>query len=292
LFIIFKIFGENPGFDGFQVKLLYGAFTTVTIIGVILFASLKMPRSIENVHGMEESQSDLVDSSTPQNKISSIPELVDLWKKIYVLASSRQMILMSVVFMHTGVVLSFWSSIYSVCIVATKKLAENTKILMALNEIALGVGQATAGYIFGIAGTNVPRKFVLLIGTVVHLISFLAIALNIPSDAPLGHDTNSTLIGPSAVIALACGLALGFGDACWNTQIFSFLLENNPNQSAEAFSIFKFFQSFTASIIFLMAGMMNLYMHLLILTIGSVFSLVIVFLVDKGQESIEHPYSQ
>ena len=45
----------------------------------------------------------------------------------------------------------------------------------------------------------------------------------------------------SVALVLICGFFLGFGDSCWNTQIYSFLIAEYPNQSAEAFSCYKFF---------------------------------------------------
>lgn len=75
------------------------------------------------------------------------------------LAFTRNILVMSVVFMYTGIVLSFWSSVYPTCIASTLKLSTNnnntsaeinTKGILALNAILQGIGQASG--IFGILG--------------------------------------------------------------------------------------------------------------------------------------------
>jgi hypothetical protein len=54
---------------------------------------------------------------------------------------TKDMMLLSVVFMYSGIELSFWSGIYSTCLSFTKKFGENTNVLLAFNAMALGVGQ-------------------------------------------------------------------------------------------------------------------------------------------------------
>lgn len=47
---------------------------------------------------------------------------------------------------------------------------------------------------------------------------------------------------PLASVALLCSFLLGFGDSCYNTQIYSLLGGAFAKKSTEAFSIFKFVQ--------------------------------------------------
>lgn len=53
------------------------------------------------------------------------------------------MLFLIVAFMYTGIELSFWSGIYPSSIGFTEKLHSNTKIIVALNAITQGLGQAT-----------------------------------------------------------------------------------------------------------------------------------------------------
>lgn len=54
----------------------------------------------------------------------------------------------------------------------------------------------------------------------------------------------------SIPLALIVGALLGFGDACWNTQMYSILVDMYHDQSAQAFSIMKFFQVLLACLLF------------------------------------------
>jgi hypothetical protein len=47
---------------------------------------------------------------------------------------------------------------------------------------------------------------------------------------------------PLPSVALLCSFLLGFGDSCYNTQIYSLLGGAFAKRSTEAFSIFKFTQ--------------------------------------------------
>lgn len=58
------------------------------------------------------------------------------------LCRTKQMLLLIVAFMYTGIELSFWSGIYPSCIAFTENLAENTKQIVALNAVTQGIGQA------------------------------------------------------------------------------------------------------------------------------------------------------
>ena len=60
-------------------------------------------------------------------------------------------------------------------------------------------------------------------------------------------------------LAIACSFLLGFGDACFNTQIFSVLGSFFKDNSAAAFAIFKFVQSFAAAAAFFYAQHAPLY---------------------------------
>uniref|UniRef100_A0A914Q795 UNC93-like protein MFSD11 n=1 Tax=Panagrolaimus davidi TaxID=227884 RepID=A0A914Q795_9BILA len=177
--------------------------------------------------------------------------------------------------MYTGIELSFWSSIYPSCISFTKALGTNTKKFIAYNAIAQGLGQFASGFLFGFLGDytkKIGQISIVLLGSVIHLLVFVAVYINFPKESPLGKtDSTDVIIGhPSLVIAIICGFGLGFGDACWNTQIFSFLVSKYNKRSAEAFALFKFFQSLLTCAAFFYGTVLELQWHMLILVVTGV----------------------
>jgi hypothetical protein len=60
---------------------------------------------------------------------------------------------------------------------------------------------------------------------------------------------------------------VGFGDSCYNTQVYSILGTAYQDQSSSAFAIFKFVQSTSAAIAFFYSNVIELQYQLLILVI-------------------------
>ncbi|CAD6187451.1 unnamed protein product [Caenorhabditis auriculariae] len=161
------------------------------------------------------------------------------------------------------------------------KLGNNTNSLLALNSITTGVGQIVAGLLFGLLGDKtkkIGKDSIVFLGTIVHLITFALVYINFPSNAPLRKtDDIGGLITPNVVIALLCGGLLGFGDACWNTQIYSLLCDCYPNLSSQAFALFKFYQSGLACAAFFYSPNLQLQWHLVILVLTSLIAAACFF---------------
>ncbi|KHJ99362.1 hypothetical protein OESDEN_00651 [Oesophagostomum dentatum] len=198
---------------------------------------------------------------------------------------TKRMLILALVFAYTGIEQAFWTGIYPTCISFTQKLGTNTNALLALNSVAAGLGQVAAGLTFGILGTRtrrIGRDAIVFMGAVLHLLTFAMIYMNIPDNAPLQKTTDcGGILSPSVAIALVCGGLLGFGDACWNTQIYSFLCDRYSDRSSEAFAIFKFYQSLLSCAVFFYSSLLKLSWHLLILLVTSLTAAVCFFLIER-----------
>lgn len=112
--------------------------------------------------------------------------------------------------------------------------------------ICIGIGEVFGGGLFGILGaktTRFGRDPIVIAGYIVHLVAFFLIFLNLPDNAPF-RDTNDIayIDPPKPWIALLCAFLLGFGDSCFNTQIYSMLGGVFVKNSVGAFALFKFTQ--------------------------------------------------
>ncbi|KAL3074220.1 hypothetical protein niasHS_015050 [Heterodera schachtii] len=252
----------SPSFDHPTIKLVYGSFTGIALLGVAVLALLPPTRTNSKVSyvndndgiGVEElemkkseeerrkkQQDDMNDQ--PRREESSL-------ERIMVLAASRKMAALAVVFGYTGILLSFWSSIFPTALINTLQMRSqfSPKILIALNAIFKGLGQPFLSVLFECFRLHrVKRSRLVFVGMLLHLLAFVLIFLILPNESPLGPTDKTAIIRPNVVIALFCGFLLSFGDAFWSTQIFAFLITNYPNRSAESFALFKFYQSLLTS---------------------------------------------
>lgn len=145
-----------------------------------------------------------------------------------------------------GFELSFFSGVYSASIGFTLGFGDQAKQLVGMSGIFIGIGEVLGGVLFGLLGsktTKFGRNPVVVMGLVIHLITFALIGLNLPNSAPFQDSSDTSLFNPPiAWLAVMCSFLLGFGDACFNTQIYSMLGGSFAHNSAAAFAIFKFTQ--------------------------------------------------
>ena len=80
-------------------------------------------------------------------------------------------------------------------------------------------------------------------------------------------------------------MCIGFGDACFNTQIFSILGSLFPDASAPAFALFKFTQSAAAAASFFYSSVFTLNIQLGLLVVFCVIGTLTFFIVEWNEVS-------
>ncbi|CAJ0933910.1 unnamed protein product, partial [Mesorhabditis belari] len=273
LFIVFHQSKTTDDIPDSTVHLLYIVFTILNIVGLICLALLRTPP----VRADEENKPKL-----------SYPVLLG---STFRLMFTKKMLLLAFAFSYTGIEQSFWTGVYPTCISYTLKLGDNTNSMLALTAMCEGLGHIMAGGAFGILATKTKklgRDSIVLCGTIVQLICFAGVYINIPADAPI-RQTNDTggLIDPQLWIALVCGFLLAFGDACWNTQIYSLLVDVYSQKSSQAFALFKFYQSGLSCAAFFYGSKLQLQWHLAILVLTALIATLAFFMVERLNSSEE-----
>ncbi|XP_049835274.1 UNC93-like protein MFSD11 [Schistocerca gregaria] len=204
-------------------------------------------------------------------------------KKAFRLFFTKDMMLLTLTFFYTGIELSFFSGVYGPSVGFTLQIGPNAKQLVGLSGIFIGVGEVTGGLLFGILGHKTirwGRDPIVIMGFVIHLLSFFLIFLNLPNSAPFQDTNDEAYISSSAYIAMFCSLLLGFGDSCYNTQIYSILGGVWADDSAAAFALFKFTQSVAAAASFFYSSHVGLHAQLAILLVLSTLGTVMFCWVE------------
>ena len=131
LYLVFRNTEDEDDISDSTIKLVYGICIIVTAVGVIVLALLRIPNSVRNP------------PTDTEHLTSTTTTFVQRMKSTYNLLRTKRMIFLVISFAYTGIGLSFWTGIYPTSISFTKKLASNTKVIVAFNAIAQGLGQMT-----------------------------------------------------------------------------------------------------------------------------------------------------
>ncbi|XP_042240737.1 UNC93-like protein MFSD11 isoform X1 [Homarus americanus] len=254
IFVFYQFMGKDI-IDKTTRNVVFSVLTAVGVIGVGVMCALPKP----GAGGSGRADESL---GSPFNAL----------KKSLALFKTKDMLLLSATFFYTGIELSFFSGVYSACLSATLRFPD-PKRLVGLSGMFIGCGEILGGGVFGIFGSKTVkfgRDPIVLLGYLVHMVCFFLIFLNLPTMSPLQNTKDPSFISdgqPSQVIAMLCSFMLGFGDACFNTQIFSILGSVYEDNSGPAFALFKFTQSLSAAACFFYSSVFELYWHLVILVI-------------------------
>lgn len=196
--------------------IVYGVLTIVGALGALVLLLLRRPKE---KHEIEDDEKNV--------KITAWSQFVAALK----LAKTLDMILLSTSFLFTGQLLSFFTGVYGTAIGATRQFGPEAKSYIGLAGIFIGLGEILGGSIFGLLGTRVNffqrigRDTIFLIGYLVTLSAFALTFINLPADSPLGSANEAPILAqPRVWISMLASLAIGLGDACFNTQIYSLLM--------------------------------------------------------------------
>lgn len=123
---------------------------------------------------------------------------------------------------------------------------------------------------------------VVALGFFINIVAYGLIFINLPDDSPFGDTTAKSFIEPNQYLAILCSFLLGFGDSCFNTQIYNVIGQRYSENSAPAMALFKFMQSIAAAISFFYSNHFGMYVQLTLLVITLIMGTLSFFKVDKS----------
>ena len=208
---------------------------------------------------------------------------------------TKEILFFSLLFVYTGLELNFFSGVYGTCIGNVKLESFGVKYV-GLNGAFIGIGEVLGGLSFMVVGhyfKGKGRVFIVMLGYVIHMITFYTIFINLPNRSPSTDTTiphselTSGALGFESIISLALlgSFLLGFGDSCFNTQIYAFISAvYTEDRSAPAMALYKFFQSIATMVAFFYNPFLNLNWQLLVLVVSGTIG-TIGFIITEVLQS-------
>lgn len=265
LFVYFKFEGQSKIHSETRM-MVFGVLLGVGIVGILVLLVLR------------GGGRDVVEDNTPA------PSPRTAFVNALKLFKTKEMLLLSITFAYTGIELCFFSGVYGACLGHSKQFGSDSSKYAGISGMLIGCGEILGGAIFGLLGKKTirfGRDPIVLLGYVVHILAFYLIFINIPDSAPIRDTFSNTFIQPSNIyLALACSFFLGFGDSCFNTQLYSILGTVYSEDSAPAFALFKFVQSLAAAVAFFYSDQVILRYQLLIMVILGTIGTLSFFQVE------------
>ncbi|XP_026812896.1 UNC93-like protein MFSD11 [Rhopalosiphum maidis] len=207
------------------------------------------------------------------------------------LLMTKDMLLLSTLFLYTGLHVSLYSGVYSSCIAFTKSMSTNSKQLLGYTGIFVGVGEVAGGLLCSVLGkksarsdlkfSGLSRSTVIIISFFINIAAYGLIFINLPNDSPFGDSYTKSFIKPNQYLAVFCGFLLGLGDSGFTTQIYNIIGVKYSDDSASAMSLFMFMQAMSAAISFFYSNQFGLYVQLIILAIVMTIGTLSFLVVDK-----------
>ncbi|CAL8142309.1 unnamed protein product [Orchesella dallaii] len=194
------------------------------------------------------------------------------------------MILLSIASIYTGWCQSFFFGVYPTAVGFTQRFGDDAKRLVGLVGIFTGVGEVVGGSVFGLLGSKTTKRGrspVVFLGLITHITCFVLVYLNLPEESTIRETPDGSVFeSPVPWLAVVCAMFMGFGDSCYQTQLFAIFGSVYADKSAAAFAIFKFTQSAASAIAFFSSSYMGMLSQMLTLLISSILGFLGIFIVE------------
>ncbi|XP_067633279.1 UNC93-like protein MFSD11 [Eurosta solidaginis] len=262
---------DDADFEDTDRYIIISILTFICLIGLAMLFFLRLPPSNQ-----------AIDES---NSMTCAAVFIAVKDNILLLLE-RDMILLTVIFIYTGVVQAFYSGVYGPALSDTKGLDMESSEVLNLGYIFKGCGGFLGAAIFAVLGDLTIRwgrdVFMYMAG-VFHLLAFILIFLNVPNSATFGQSNESSVIHPPNLsVAMTCSFFYGFGASFYTVHIYSMLAGSFMAESTAGFAIYKFFQCLACALSYLYSRFVSLYIQMGILIVILIAAVVCFGIVERG----------
>ncbi|RZF42180.1 hypothetical protein LSTR_LSTR004329 [Laodelphax striatellus] len=224
------------------------------------------------------------DQEIAENELKEGP--LTALKKTWAVFTTKDMLILCIMFLYVGMQQAFVTGIYSPCIGFTLQFGTVSKQLVPLSGLCSGVGSLIGGSTQILMSDKISkykagRSVAALVGFAAQLLAFSLILLNLPNSSVFGNTNELAIIESSTYIALTCSVLLGLGDSCYNTQIYSLMAEMFPQDSAQSCALYTFTKGILVAASFYCSNSIGLHKQLAILAPSAAVAAAVYCYVDR-----------
>ncbi|GMT03105.1 hypothetical protein PENTCL1PPCAC_25279, partial [Pristionchus entomophagus] len=267
-------------YSDMQIRLMYGAFTVIGIIGNLIFCFLPN-REVEN--SISSTANAVAEKG---GRASKIRETITLTLKSFFDPIVLQL---SPHFIYVGWQNSVWLSIYPTTLQFTEGLSQNI-FITAFYGMAFSLGSLTMGTLMGPLSRKIVRfgqTPCLALAAGLQLLCGILILLSTPNLSTISPNSDpSLLIPPNFYLALAIGFLFGILDSINNTNRTVMCATVLPARRPQVFAIARFYQALAGSILLFCSPLLTTYWMLaiegILFIVGAAFYLRVVSQLNKS----------
>uniref|UniRef100_A0A1I7T1N6 UNC93-like protein MFSD11 n=1 Tax=Caenorhabditis tropicalis TaxID=1561998 RepID=A0A1I7T1N6_9PELO len=266
-------------FSELEIKLLFIAFTVISIVGMIILF-LMPSRDVENcIEGSSEKKDTFIGALKLTCSTIINPKMIQL----------------TPLFCLCGLNITFWLSVFPTAMSFT---AHNSNLiyLTAVYSFAAGLGEVIMGIMISFLSKriqNFGQKPTMTIGAVCVLIYCTLIHLSTATYAPMTPTNEEPILfHHSYLLALIIGLICGIGDCCINSVRSVICALAMPKRRPQAFSVSKVFQALASCILFFLSPITPLYVYTIGLPILSIIATFLFFSIAKRTQQMERKMTE
>ncbi|XP_053964037.1 UNC93-like protein MFSD11 [Anastrepha ludens] len=262
--LIFFEYANVETFEDTDHYIIISVLAVICLIGLMMVIFLRSPPNNQSIE---------------RSKNSCASVFIAIKLNILLLLE-RDMLLLTVIFIYSGVVQSFYSGTYGPAMVFTKELNAESGEAYFMGAICKACGGLLGALFFAILGNASVRwgrdLFIYLAGAF-HLAAFILIYLDIPDASTFAATHASSVIKPpNLYLAITCTFLYGLGASFYTVHIYSMLACAFVAGSTPGFAIYKFFQCLACALAYLYSRHASLYIQMGIL-IGLLIAAVACF---------------
>uniref|UniRef100_A0AAF5DPY2 Major facilitator superfamily (MFS) profile domain-containing protein n=1 Tax=Strongyloides stercoralis TaxID=6248 RepID=A0AAF5DPY2_STRER len=212
----------------------------------------------------------LPNNSGPLKKFNK-KNLIDALKKNITMIKDRRIQLLIPCFFFIGYETGYWVAIYPTCLIFLKTLNLGNAIkVTAFYTIACGLGQIIMSLIISWISKKFIKngyKYSLILAGIIHFIGFILVFFCIPPESKYMLTTKESFLPVNIFIILLISFLFGAGDSAWNSIRTGVCTSQFKDETSQAISLSRLFQSLGCSLSFLLGPSLNLYVEMTVHTL-------------------------